>query len=86
MIDDRLDGADAYTLLQQLPLGYPRLAADDVQLPMALHDGMREAIDRPHRLGLQLMVQRIGGIDFLQGNLVQRVESEPEFVCQQAAL
>ncbi len=92
-------GADAEALLQQLPLGYLRLAADYAQqpLPMELRDEMREAIDRAHRLGLQVIGQRVedpqaaaalwmGGIDFIQGNLVQRVESEPEFDFQHATL
>ena len=92
-------GADAEALLQQLPLGYLRLAADYAQqpLPMELRDEMREAIDRAHQLGLQVIGQRfedpqpaaalwIGGIDFIQGNLVQSVDSEPELDFHHATL
>src|SRR5690606_26074938 len=92
-------GADAEQLLQQLPLGYLRLAADYARqpLPQNLRDEMREAIDRAHRLGLQVIGQAVedpqaaaalwmGGIDFIQGNLVQRAEEALDFDFQQATL
>ena len=86
-------------LLQQLPLGYVRLSADFARLSgqQALRDEMREAIDRAHRLGLQVIGQAVedpqaaaalwmGGIDFIQGNLVQRAEQGLEFDFQHATL
>ena len=92
-------GDDAEALLQQLPLGYLRLASDYAQQPLQQHmrDEMREAIGRAHRLGLQVIGQRVedpqaaaalwmGGIDFIQGNLVQRAEYEPDFDFQHATL
>ena len=86
-------------LLQQLPLGYLRLAADFARqpLPPELRDEMREVIDRAHRLGLQVIGQAVedpqaaaalwmGGIDFIQGNLVQRAEQALDFDFQHATL
>ena len=80
-------GAEANGLLQQLPLGYLRLSAAfaQQQLPSELRDEMREIIERAHRLGLQVIGQAVedpqaaaalwmGGIDFIQGNLVQRAD------------
>ena len=90
---------DAEQLLQQLPLGYLRLSAEYARqpLPPDLRDEMREAIDRAHRLGLQVIGQAVedpqaaaalwmGGIDFIQGNLVQRAEHELNFDFQHATL
>lgn len=92
-------GGDAEQLLQQLPLGYLRLSAEYARqpLPPNLRDEMREAIDRAHRLGLQVIGQSVedpqaaaalwmGGIDFIQGNLVQRAEHELNFDFQHATL
>ncbi|MEG2940359.1 MAG: EAL domain-containing protein [Thermomonas sp.] len=92
-------GADADMLLQQLPLGYVRLAADFARqpLPPELRDEMRGVIDRAHRLGLQVIGQAVedpqaaaalwmGGIDFIQGNLVQRAEQALDFDFQHATL
>ena len=92
-------GPDADLLLDQLPLGYVRLSADFAQqpLPQALRDEMREVIERAHRLGLQVIGQRVedpqaaaalwmGGIDFIQGNLVQRAEQALDFDFQHATL
>lgn len=90
---------DASQLLDQLPLGYLRLAADFAQLPLAqaLHDEMREAIQYAHRQGLQVIAQNvedpqaaaalwIGGIDFIQGNLVHRPEQTLDFDFRSATL
>lgn len=90
---------DSNQLLQMLPLGYLRLSADFAQqpLPPALHDEMRTVIERAHRLGLQVIGQAVedpqaaaalwvGGIDFIQGNLVQRPEQALDFDFQSAAL
>jgi len=76
------DEADA--LLAQLPLGFVRLSAryatrlDDT----GVRDEMRAAIERAHRLGLQVIGQQVedpqaaatlwmSGVDYIQGNLVQ---------------
>lgn len=93
------DGEEAEQLLSQLPLGYLRLSPDFARqpLPPELRDEMRSVIDRAHRLGLQVIGQRVedpqaaaalwmGGIDFIQGNLVQRAEQALEFDFQHATL
>ncbi|MEO5963485.1 MAG: EAL domain-containing protein [Thermomonas sp.] len=92
-------GTDADLLLQQLPLGYLRLSADFASNPLAdeLRDEMREIIDHAHRLGLQVIGQAVedpqaaaalwmGGIDFIQGNLVQRAEHVLDFDFKHATL
>ncbi|MFT4178336.1 MAG: EAL domain-containing protein [Thermomonas sp.] len=92
-------GTEADLLLQQLPLGYLRLAADFARQPQPqeLRDEMRSVIDRAHRLGLQVIGQAVedpqaaaalwmGGIDFIQGNLVQRVDEALDFDFQHATL
>ena len=92
-------GADADVLLQQLPLGYVKLSAEFAKnpLPPELRDEMRAIIDRSHRLGLQVIGQAVedpqaaaalwmGGIDFIQGNLVQRAEHALDFDFRQATL
>lgn len=92
-------GEDANQLLQELPLGYLRLSADFAQspLPQALHDEMRDIIDRAHRLGLQVIGQAVedpqaaaalwvAGIDFIQGNLVQGPDQALDFDFRSATL
>ena len=92
-------GEDANELLQRLPLGYVRLAADFAQqpLPQTLRDEMREIIERAHRLGLQVIGQAVedpqaaaalwmGGIDFIQGNLVHRADQTLDFDFHHATL
>lgn len=92
-------GNDANLLLEQLPLGYLRLSADFAHqpLPPEIRDEMREIIERAHRLGLQVIGQAVedpqaaaalwmGGIDFIQGNLVQRPEHALDFDFQHATL
>jgi EAL domain-containing protein (putative c-di-GMP-specific phosphodiesterase class I) len=92
-------GEDANQLLQELPLGYLRLSADFARqpLPPELHDEMRDVIERAHRLGLQVIGQAVedpqaaaalwvGGIDFIQGNLVQRPEQALDFDFRSATL
>ncbi len=91
--------ADAAQLIDLLPLGYLRLASDFAQLPLAqgLHDEMREAIQYAHRNGLQVIAQGvedpqaaaalwIGGIDFIQGNLVHRPEQSLDYDFRSATL
>lgn len=90
---------DSNQLLQELPLGYLRLSADFAQqpLPLELHDEMKVAIERAHRLALQVIGQAVedpqaaaalwvGGIDFIQGNLVQRPDQALDFDFQSATL
>ncbi|WP_297833363.1 EAL domain-containing protein, partial [Thermomonas sp.] len=90
---------DAAQLLDELSLGYLRLAPDFAKLPLAqaLHDEMREAIQYAHRQGLQVIAQNvedpqaaaalwIGGIDFIQGNLVHRPEQTLDFDFRSATL
>ena len=92
-------GGDADLLLEQLPLGYLRLSADFARLPLQqeVRDEMREVIERAHRLGLQVIGQAVedpqaaaalwmGGIDFIQGNLVQRAEHALDFDFKNATL
>ena len=85
-------GSETNALLSQLPLGYVRLAAryssklDD----NAVRDEMRAAIERAHRLGLQVIGQQVedpqaaatlwmSGVDYIQGNLVQQAADRLDF-------
>ena len=83
---------EADALLAQLPLGFVRLAARySRQLDESrVRDEMRGAVERAHRLGLQVIGQQVedpqaaatlwmSGIDFIQGNLVQRVANVLDF-------
>ena len=90
---------EARALLAQLPLGYVRLSAryssslDEPQV----RDEMREAIEQAHRLGLQVVGQQVedpqaaatlwmSGVDFIQGNLVQRAAGGLDFDFQHSVL
>ena len=89
--------ADA--LMAQLPLSYVRLsphyaARIDQQ---AVHDEMRQVIDRAHLQGLQVIGQHVedpqtaaklwlSGIDYIQGDLVQRAADAMDFDFQSALL
>ncbi|WP_343203892.1 EAL domain-containing protein [Luteimonas sp. MC1782] len=83
---------EADALLTQLPLGFVRLAAryssrlDDT----AVRDEMRNAIERAHRLGLQVIGPQVedpqaaatlwmSGVDYIQGNLVQQAADGMDF-------
>jgi len=86
-------------LLNQLPLGYVRMAsryAASHNDPV-LRDQLREAINLAHRQGLLIIGQQIedaqaaaamwmGGVDLIQGNLVQSVGKELDFDFQSAVL
>ena len=85
-------GREADALLGQLPLGYVRLASRYSQKldDPAVRDEMRQAIERAHRLGLCVIGQQVedpqaaatlwmSGVDFIQGNLVQRAAGELDF-------
>jgi EAL domain-containing protein (putative c-di-GMP-specific phosphodiesterase class I) len=90
---------EANALIGQLPLGYVRLSArysSQLHEP-AVRDEMRSAIDHAHRLGLQVIGQQVEdaqsaatlwmtGVDFIQGNLVQRPAGELEFDFQNSVL
>ncbi|MGO3127294.1 MAG: EAL domain-containing protein [Luteimonas sp.] len=83
---------EADALLAQLPLGFVRLAARysrQLEEPR-IRDEMRVAVEQAHRLGLQVIGQQVenpqaaatlwmSGIDFIQGNLVQRVANVLDF-------
>ena len=92
-------GREAEALLSQLPLGYLRVAARYAAAhnDPALRDQLRGMIDTAHRLGLQVIGQQIedpqaaaamwmGGVDFIQGNLVQSVGSDLDFDFKNAVL
>ena len=92
-------GAEAQALLNQLPLGYLRLSARfaNAHADAELRDQLRAAIDLAHRAGLLIIGQQIeeaqaaaamwmGGVDFIQGNLVQSVGDELNFDFQNAVL
>lgn len=92
-------GGEADALLAQLPLGFVRLAS---RYSTRLDDGpirdeMRAAIERAHRLGLQVIGQQVedpqaaatlwmSGVDYIQGNLVQRAAGELDFDFQHSVL
>ena len=91
--------AEADALLSQLPLSYVRLSPHytgkiDQQ---AIQDEMRLVIDRAHLLGLQVIGQHVedpqtaatlwlSGIDFIQGDLVQRAANAMDFDFQHSLL
>ena len=92
-------GREAEALLSQLPLGYLRVAARyaAAHKDPALRDQLRGMIDMAHRVGLQVIGQQIedpqaaaamwmGGVDFIQGNLVQSVGSDLDFDFKNAVL
>ncbi|MEP6906441.1 MAG: EAL domain-containing protein [Pseudoxanthomonas sp.] len=92
-------GREAEALLTQLPLGYLRVSkryATSHNDP-ELRDQLRGMIDLAHRMGLQVIGQQIedpqaaaamwmGGVDFIQGNLVQSVGSDLGFDFHNAVL
>ena len=92
-------GQEAEALLTQLPLGYLRVSSRyaSAHSDPGLRDQLRGMIDLAHRLGLQVIGQQIedpqaaaamwmGGVDFIQGNLVQGVGSELGFDFHNAVL
>jgi len=86
------DGEEANALLAQLPLGFVRLSgrySRQLDEPR-VRDEMRGAVERAHRLGLQVIGQQVenpqaaatlwmSGIDYIQGNLVQHVADALDF-------
>lgn len=92
-------GRDAESVVAQLPLGYLRLDGRyaEAHADQALRDEMRGVIDYAHRQGLQVIGQQIeepqaaaamwmGGVDFIQGNLVQSVGKDLDFDFHNAVL
>ena len=92
-------GSESDVLLAQLPLGFVRLAGlYSARLgEPAIRDEMRAAIERAHRLGLQVIGQQVedpqsaatlwmSGVDFIQGNLVQRAAGGMDFDFQHSVL
>lgn len=85
-------GNEANALMAQLPLSYVRMAArfSSSHANQKTRDELREAIDVAHRAGLLIIGQQIedpqaaaamwmGGVDFIQGNMVQSAGSELNF-------
>ena len=92
-------GREAEALLTQLPLGYLRVSSRyaAAHSDPGLRDQLRGMIDLAHRMGLQVIGQQIedpqaaaamwmGGVDFIQGNLVQAVGSDLGFDFHNAVL
>lgn len=92
-------GTEADALLTQLPLGFVRVSSKyaSAHADPVLRDQLRGVIDSAHRQGLQVIGQQIedpqaaaamwmGGVDFIQGNLVQAVGSELGFDFHNAVL
>jgi len=92
-------GPHAEALLDQLPLGFVKLARKYTTntLAQALRDELKVLIDRAHRRGLEVIGHGVedaqsaatlwmSGIDFIQGNLVQQAERGMDFDFQQAVL
>lgn len=92
-------GPEADALLPQLPLGYVRLSPrySRAHSDGSLRDELRLAIDRAHRLGLQVVGPQVedpqgaatlwmSGIDLIQGNLVQEAAGDLDFDFQHSVL
>lgn len=92
-------GAESDALLARMPLGFMRLAARYSSRlgESAVRDEMRAAIERAHRLGLQVIGQQvedpqaaatlwISGVDYIQGNLVQHAAGGLDFDFQNSVL
>ncbi|MBD8695966.1 EAL domain-containing protein [Stenotrophomonas sp. 169] len=84
--------AEANALLTQLPLAFVRMAArfSSSHANPQTRDEMRSAIEAAHRANLQIIGQQIedpqaaaamwvGGVDFIQGNMVQSAGSDLDF-------
>ena len=91
--------AEASRLLEELPLGFIKLAPKYVaaDVPQALRDELRVLSDRAHRFDIQVIGHRVedqqtasnlwlSGIDFIQGNLVQSPGDELNFDFNSALL
>ena len=92
-------GRDGLALLERLPLSYVKLAPKYLAASstQALRDELKVLIDHAHRRNLLVIGHRVedpqaaatlwvSGIDFLQGNLVQRAGDDLAFDFQSAVL
>ncbi|WP_244240820.1 EAL domain-containing protein [Luteimonas yindakuii] len=92
-------GNESDALLAQLPLSHVRLSAhySTGAAEQAVRDEMRDAIERAHRYGLQVIGQQVenpqaaatlwmSGIDYIQGNLVHGAGREVDFDFQHSVL
>ena len=90
---------EANSVLEQLPLGFIKLAHKYVSSPdtQALRDDLRSMIDRAHLLGMQVIGHRVedakaaatlwmSGIDYIQGNLVHGAAGAMDFDFNTAVL
>ena len=90
---------EANGVLEQLPLGFIKLAHKYVSSPdtQALRDDLRAMIDRAHLLGMQVIGHRVedakaaatlwmSGIDYIQGNLVHGAAGALDFDFNTAVL
>jgi EAL domain-containing protein (putative c-di-GMP-specific phosphodiesterase class I) len=92
-------GAEAEALLEQLPLGFVKLARKYTagNMPQNVRDELKTLINRAHRRGLEVIGHGVedaqaaatlwmSGIDFIQGNLVSQANQDLEFDFHQAVL
>lgn len=90
---------EANSVLEQLPLGFIKLAHKYVSGPdsQALRDDLRSMIDHAHLLDIQVIGHRVedakaaatlwmSGVDYIQGNLVQSAAGAMEFDFSAAVL
>ena len=90
---------EAEALIELLPLGFVKLAHKYTagSVNHALRDELKQLIDRAHRRGLEVIGHGVedaqaaatlwmSGIDFIQGNLVQRANHDLDFDFHQAVL
>lgn len=92
-------GTEANALLAELPLSFVRMAARFAKshVDPGLADELRVAVDAVHQAGMQVIGQQVedtqaaaalwmGGIDFIQGNVVQSVGDDLNFDFQSQVL
>jgi len=92
-------GGEAEALLEQLPLGFVKLARKYTagNMPQNVRDELKTLINRSHRRGLEVIGHGVedaqaaatlwmSGIDFIQGNLVSQANQDLEFDFHQAVL
>ncbi len=92
-------GGEADALLTQLPLSFVRMAArfSSSHSNPATREELRRAIERAHAAGQQIIGQQIedpqaaaamwvGGVDYIQGNMVQSAGSDLNFDFHNAVL
>ena len=90
---------EADALLTQLPLSFVRMAArfSSSHSNPATREALRKTIEQAHAAGLQIIGQQIedpqaaaamwvGGVDYIQGNMVQSAGSDLNFDFHNAVL